>query len=71
MAVASILKVAVVVGGVVFLLFFIMSVTQYNNERNEFDKFISAFNKSYTNETERSVRFKIFQVRRADVPIIQ
>jgi len=63
MAVANVLKAAVIVGGVVFVLFFIMTVTRTDGQRNEFEKFASTYNKSYANETERNVRFKTFQVR--------
>jgi len=62
MAVANVLKAAVVVGGVVIILFFIMTVTQNNSERNRFEQFVSTYNKSYANETERDIRFKTFQV---------
>lgn len=65
MAVSNVLKAMVVVGGLVFGLFFLMSLTQNDGEENnEFEKFIRTYNKSYVNESERSIRFKRFQVSR-------
>lgn len=63
MAVSNVLKAMVVVGGLVFGLFFLMSLTQNDSEENnEYEKFIRTYNKSYVNESERSIRFKRFQV---------
>lgn len=63
MVVANLLKAAVVVGGVVLILIFIMTLTQDDNEHQQFEKFITTYNKSYVNDTERDIRFKRFQVR--------
>lgn len=63
MAVSNFLKALVIVGGLVLILFFIMSTLENNNEESEFKKFINLYNKSYVNETERNMRFKRFQVR--------
>lgn len=62
MVVGNLLKAAVIVGGVVLILFFIISITYNPSEQNEFEKFVSKYNKSYANETERAIRFKRFQV---------
>lgn len=62
MVVSNLLKAAVIVGGVVLILFFLISITYNPNEENEFKKFISKYNKSYSNDTERVIRFKRFQV---------
>lgn len=63
MTVSNFLKASIIVGGVVLILFFLMSIEENNNEKNEFEKFITTYNKSYVNETEWNVRFKRFQVR--------
>lgn len=63
MVVANILKAAVVVAGVVLILLFIMTITNDDNEHQQFETFITRYNKSYVNETERGIRFKRFQVR--------
>lgn len=63
MVISNILKTSVVVGGVVLILFFLMAITQNNREQTEFEQFMHMYNKSYANGTERSIRFKRFQVR--------
>jgi len=63
MVVANILKASLVVSCVVLILFFIMSFTQLNRDKDKFNKFIKMYNKSYMNETEHNMRFKHFKVR--------
>lgn len=63
MVVSNILKTSAVVGGVVLILFFLMAIKKNNREQLEFEQFIRMYNKSYVNSTERSMRFKRFQVR--------
>lgn len=59
----SILKAIFIVGGVVLIVFTLITITKNNSEHYEFEKFMSKYNKSYENETEREVRFQLFKVR--------
>lgn len=59
----NVLKAIFIVGGVVLIVFTFITIIKNNSEQYEFEKFMSTYNKSYVNETEREVRFNQFKVR--------
>lgn len=63
LAVTNVLKASLLVTCVVLILFFIMSIKQFNRDQEKFEKFIKKYNKSYVNGTEHGIRFKQFKVR--------